>query len=448
MQHFDVIVIGAGPGGYVAAIRAAQLGMKTAIVEKSSIGGVCLNTGCIPSKTLLKHSKMVQNIKQAKEWGISTSALQVDYAKLTARKEEVVQTLTDGVGYLLKKNAITIFQGEAAVDKERTVTIGNEKIKGNHILLATGSKPFVPPIKGLDKIEYETTDTFFDLKTQPKKLAVIGGGVIASEIASAMTQLGTDVSLIEIAPDVLLTEEKDVRAALKNQLETQGIQIFTKAVIKEVKQNRVILADQEIAFDSILVAAGRKPNLQLAENLNLQLNQHKFVQVNESYETSEANFYAVGDLIGGYQLAHAASAEGIAAVHAMSGENINLDQHTIPRCIYTHLEAASFGMTEQEAADAGYDTAVTTSSFNGNSKAIVDGEAEGFIKMVTEKKYQEILGVFIAGPNATELIGELLGVKVSEGTMHELADIVQPHPALSEVIGESAHALFERAIHM
>ncbi|MFD1067006.1 dihydrolipoyl dehydrogenase [Oceanobacillus locisalsi] len=448
MQHFDVIVIGSGPGGYVAAIRAAQLGMKTAIVEKSSIGGVCLNTGCIPSKTLLKHSKMVHTINQAKEWGISTGALQVDYAKLTDRKSEVVQTLTDGVSYLLKKNAITIFQGEAAIDKERRVTIGNEKIKGNNVLLATGSKPFVPPINGLDEVDYETTDSFFDLKTQPNKLAVIGGGVIASEIASAMAQLGTDVTIIEIAQDVLLTEEEDVRSALKNQLENQGVQIVTKAAIKEVTQSKVILAEQEIAFDSLLVAAGRKPNLQIAENLQLQLNQNQFVQVHSSYETSVANIYAVGDLIGGYQLAHAASAEGIAAVHAMAGENIKLDQHAIPRCIYTHLEAASFGLTEQEAADAGYETAVTTSSFNGNSKAVVDGEAEGFIKIVTEKKYQEILGAFIVGPNATELIGELLGVKASEGTMHELADIVQPHPALSEVIGESAHALFKRAIHM
>ncbi|WP_174614614.1 dihydrolipoyl dehydrogenase [Virgibacillus ihumii] len=450
MKNFDVVVIGSGPGGYASAIRAAQLGKKTAIVEKSKVGGTCLNVGCIPSKTLLKHGEMVQTIKQANDWGIETGKTQIDYPKLTERKNEVVQTLTNGVSYLLKKNDVSIYEGEAVVQKDRTVLVGNEKIKGDHILLATGSKPFVPPITGIEEIDYETTDTFFDRAELPKKLAVIGGGVIASELASAVAMLGTEVTIIEIASDVLMTEEAELRHALKNQLEKQGIDIITQADIKEVQNGKIVLGSEEIPFDTLLVAAGRKPNLQIAEELGLEMDQNKqFVAVDKFYETSEKHIYAVGDLAGSYQLAHAASAEGLVAVHAMAGErNKQLNQNEIPRCIYTHPEAASIGLTEEEAIEAGYDVTVTRSSLNGNSKAIVAGEAEGFVKIVTEKKYQEILGVFIVGSRATEMIGELMGVKVSEGTINELAEVIQPHPALSEAIGETADALFGQAIHM
>jgi dihydrolipoamide dehydrogenase len=450
MKEFDVVVIGAGPGGYVPAIRAAQLGKKVAIVERKKIGGTCLNVGCIPSKALLRHSEMVEEIQKANSWGIKTGELSIDFPKLMKRKDQVVQTLTGGVQHLLKKNNITLFQGEASISDALVVSIGDVKIKGKDILLATGSTPFIPPIKGLDKINYHTTDSFFDLKELPKSMTIIGGGVISIELAFAMAPLGTKVTIIEVAPDILLTEDLDARKIIKKQLQKKNIQTIIKAKIQEVQKGKVILADQEISFDTLLVATGRKPNIEVAQELNLKMDaSNKFVAVNDDYETSKKHVYAVGDLVGGYQLAHAASAEGLIAVHAMNGDHPQpLDQTEIPRCVYTHPEIASFGLNEEQAKNAGYDVKITTSNLAGNAKAIAMGETEGFIKIISDHQYEEILGAVIVGANATELIGEILAMKHSEGTMNELASMVHAHPAISEAIGENANALLKQAIHM
>ncbi|MFJ7684359.1 dihydrolipoyl dehydrogenase [Peribacillus butanolivorans] len=450
MKEFDVVVIGAGPGGYVPAIRAAQLGKKVAIVERKKIGGTCLNVGCIPSKALLRHSEMVEEIQKANSWGIKTGELSIDFPKLMKRKDQVVQTLTGGVQHLLKRNNITFFQGEALISDALVVSIGDGKIKGKDILLATGSTPFIPPIKGLDKINYHTTDSFFDLKELPKSMTIIGGGVISIELAFAMAPLGTKVTIIEVAPDILLTEDLDARKIIKKQLQKKNIQTIIKAKIQEVQKGKVILADQEISFDTLLVATGRKPNIEVTKELNLKMDaSNKFVAVNDDYETSKKHVYAVGDLVGGYQLAHAASAEGLIAVHAMNGDHPQpLDQTKIPRCVYTHPEIASFGLNEEQAKNAGYDVKITTSNLAGNAKAIAMGETEGFIKIISDHQYEEILGAVIVGANATELIGEILAMKHSEGTMNELASMVHAHPAISEAIGENANALLKQAIHM
>jgi len=450
MKEFDLIVIGAGPGGYVSAIRAAQLGKKVAIVERKKLGGTCLNVGCIPSKALLKHSEMVEEIQKANSWGIKTGELSIDFPKLMKRKDQVVQTLTGGVEHLLKKNRITFFQGDATVTEDRVVSVGDDKLKGRDILLATGSKPFIPPIKGLDRVNYLTTDSFFDMKELPKSMVIIGGGVISVELAFAMAPLGTKVTIIEVAPDILLTEDLDARKIIKKHLQRKKVQTIIKAEIREVKQGKIILADQEITYDTLLVATGRKPNIEVAKDLNLKMDtSNKFVAVNDYYETSKKHVYAVGDLIGGYQLAHAASAEGLIAVQAMNGEKPQpLDQTEIPRCVYTHPEIASFGLNEEQAKNAGYDVKITTTSLAGNAKAIAMGETEGFIKIISDHRYDEILGAVIVGANATELIGEILSMKHSEGTMNELASMVHAHPAISEAIGENANALFKQAIHM
>jgi len=450
LKVFDVVIIGAGPGGYVSAIRAAQLGKTVAIVEREKIGGACLNVGCIPSKTLLKYSELVEGIKQANDWGIKTGEVSIDFPKLMNRKDQVIRTLTGGVSHLLKKNNVTVFQGEAKIKADLTVDIGAERISGKDILLATGSKPFVPPIKGLEEIDYLTTDTFFDLKKLPKSLVIIGGGVISVELASAMAPLGTKVTIIEVAPDILMTEDDDARKIIKKQLDKQSVQTIIKAKIKEVKENKVILSNQEIPFDKLLVATGRKPNIKLAQDLNLKMDEsNKFVAVNEVYETSRKHVYAVGDLVGSYQLAHAASAEGIVAVHEMAGDHsLNLDQTKIPRCVYTHPEVASFGLSEEQAKEAGYDVKVTMSSIGGNAKAIAMGSTEGFVKIISENNYEEILGAVIVGTGATELIGEILTMKHAEGTVTELATMIHAHPTVSETIGESANALFKQAIHM
>ncbi|MBZ5750337.1 MULTISPECIES: dihydrolipoyl dehydrogenase [Metabacillus] len=450
MKEFDVIVIGAGPGGYVSAIRAAQLGKRVAIVEKKKIGGACLNVGCIPSKTLLKHSEMVEEIQKANSWGIKTGELTIDFPKLMKRKDQVVQTLTSGVEYLLKKNKITLFQGEASITEDLVVSIGNDKIKGRDILLATGSRPFIPPIKGLDKVDYLTTDSFFDLEKLPKNMVIIGGGVISVELAFAMAPLGTKVTIIEVAPDILLTEDLDARNVIKKQLQKKNIQTIIQADIREVKKEKVMLVDQEISYDTLLIATGRTPNIEVLQNLNIKMDSsNKFVAVDDYYETSKKHVYAVGDMIGGYQLAHAASAEGLVAVHAMNGDMPQtLQQTEIPRCVYTHPEIASFGLSEEQAKNTHYDVKVTISQLAGNGKAIAMGETEGFIKIISDTKYQEILGAVIVGANATELIGEILAMKHSEGTMNELASLIHAHPAVSEAIGESANALFQQAIHV
>ena len=448
-DSYDLIVVGAGPGGYVAAIRAAQLGQKVGIVEKTNAGGTCLNVGCIPSKTLLEHGTKAHDIRKANDWGIETQAMKVNFSKLVQRKQHIVSTLTGGVKQLLKKNKVTFIKGEATVTKDLEVKVNNQTYQAKDIILATGSKPFIPPIEGLNDIKYETTDTFFDIETLPKQLAIIGGGVIATELASSMADLGVKVTMIEVNEDILLTEIEEVRELLKDHLKNQSIRILTGAKISKVTTSKVILDNHEdVSFDTLLVATGRQPNIKVAEDLDIDMD-GKFVQVDEHYQTTINHVYAIGDLVKGYQLAHSASSHGLHVVETLAGlKPTPVSPNNITRCIYTRLEAASVGLSESQAKEAGYDVSVTHSSFQGNAKALVKGEAQGFIKIVTDKAYGEVLGAFIVGPHATDLISEILGVKASEGTMNELSNIIQPHPSLSEAIGESADAYFGKAIHM
>lgn len=448
-DSYDLIVVGAGPGGYVAAIRAAQLGQKVAIVEKTNAGGTCLNVGCIPSKTLLEHGTKAHDIRKANDWGIETQGMKVNFSKLVQRKQHIVNTLTGGVKQLLKKNKVTFIKGEATVTKDLEVKVSNQSYQAKDIILATGSKPFIPPIEGLNDIKYETTDTFFDIETLPKQLAIIGGGVIATELASSMADLGVEVTMIEVNEDILLTEIEEVRELLKDHLKNQSIRILTGAKISKVTTSKVILDNHEdVSFDTLLVATGRQPNIKVAEDLDINMD-GKFVQVDEHYQTTINHVYAIGDLVKGYQLAHSASSHGLHVVETLAGlKPTPVSPNSITRCIYTRLEAASVGLSESQAKEAGYDVSVTQSSFQGNAKALVKGEVQGFIKIVTDKAYGEVLGAFIVGPHATDLISEVLGVKASEGTMNELSNIIQPHPSLSEAIGESADAYFGKAIHM
>ncbi|MCE2378351.1 dihydrolipoyl dehydrogenase [Staphylococcus haemolyticus] len=448
-ESYDLIVVGAGPGGYVAAIRAAQLGQKVAIVEKTNAGGTCLNVGCIPSKTLLEHGTKAHDIRKANDWGIETQGMKVNFSKLVQRKQHIVNTLTGGVKQLLKKNKVTFIKGEATVTKDLEVKVSNQSYQAKDIILATGSKPFIPPIEGLNDIKYETTDTFFDIETLPKQLAIIGGGVIATELASSMADLGVEVTMIEVNEDILLTEIEEVRELLKDHLKNQSIRILTGAKISKVTTSKVILDNHEdVSFDTLLVATGRQPNIKVAEDLDINMD-GKFVQVDEHYQTTINHVYAIGDLVKGYQLAHSASSHGLHVVETLAGlKPTPVSPNNITRCIYTRLEAASVGLSESQAKEAGYDVSVTQSSFQGNAKALVKGEVQGFIKIVTDKAYGEVLGAFIVGPHATDLISEVLGVKASEGTMNELSNIIQPHPSLSEAIGESADAYFGKAIHM
>jgi dihydrolipoamide dehydrogenase len=449
LKHFDLIVIGAGPGGYVAAIRAAQKGKKVALIEKSSLGGTCLNVGCIPSKTFLQHSEWIEKIKTANLNGISVEVKHIDYKRLVERKEKVVGSLVHGIEYLLQKNNITLIKGEAIVLENLVVMVNNQEFKSKDLILATGSKPFVPPIKGLDQVSYHTTDSFFDLKEQPKELVIIGGGVIGIELAFAMAPLGTKVTVVEVADDILLTEDYDAREMIKRKMDKLGIHYFTKATILNVTSNDVHLENQKIPYTHLLVATGRKANIEIAKALQLKLDEkEKFIEVNTNYLTSRNHVYAIGDIIGGYQLAHAASQEGLVAVAAILNESHSrLNQDEIPRCVYTHPEIASFGLNEEQARVKGYDVITKKMHFNSNGRAIAMGEPDGFVKLITEKKYHEILGAIVVGANATELINQILAVKHSEGRIEELSTLVYGHPNLSETIGETAESILFKAIH-
>src|SRR5699024_6790595 len=286
-KNFDLVVIGSGPGGYVSAIRAAQLGKKVAVVEKNKIGGTCLHVGCIPSKTFLEFGSAVEKMKQVQAWGITSSNITLDATKMTQRKNEVVQTLTGGVEGLLQKNKITYFHGEARVNDDLSVVIGKETIQAKDILLATGSTPFVPSIKGLETIDYMTTDTFFDMETLPKRLCIIGGGVISVELATAMAALEVKVTIVEVANDILLTEDEDARHVVKKHLQQQKIDIITKADIKEVQRNKVKLANTDIGFDQLLIATGRKPVTNIAKDLGLKMDDsNTFIKVDKTFETN------------------------------------------------------------------------------------------------------------------------------------------------------------------
>ncbi|WP_066568740.1 dihydrolipoyl dehydrogenase [Snodgrassella sp. CFCC 13594] len=450
MERFDLVVIGAGPGGYVAAVRAAQLGKKVAVVEAKAVGGTCLNVGCIPSKTFLKHSEWVQTLQEANHFGIENSITKIDITKLVKRKNSVVKSLQGGIKHLFGKYKIPLYSGLAAVSADKTVRIGNEQIRGEKILLACGSVPFVPPIKGLPEVPYVTTDDFFDLDKLPQQLIIIGGGVIGVELAFAMAPLGVQTTIVEVADDVLLTEDPEAREIVKQHLAKLGITLKVKAKIAGVMDKALQVDGQALPFDKLLVATGRKADLNLAASLKLKLSDNgKFIHVNADYQTSVPGIYAIGDAIGGWMLAHAASQEGIIAVERMfKGSQVDLNQNWVPRGVYSFPEIGSIGLSEAQAkAQYGDQVVVKKQPFAANGKAISANETAGFVKLITEKTYGEILGAVIVGAHATELIHTVGAVMQAEGTVDDLAQQVFAHPTISEVIGETAKSVLFKAIH-
>lgn len=450
-KSYDLIVIGAGPGGYAAAIRAAQLGKRVAIVEKQHVGGVCLNVGCIPSKIFLEYGAKVRDIQSANNWGIKTKHIDIDLNGLVQRKDQVVKTVTDDVRDALQQHNVDMIEGEAEVLEGLKVQVNQTIYTAEDIILATGTKPFVPPIEGLEQAHFETADTFFNMDALPKQLVIIGGGVIASEIASSMADLGVDVTILEKGDNILSSEIEEIHTHLSSYLKQQGVQIITNSETTKVNATTLeidgIDGPKEIPYETLLFATGRQPNVHVAKSLNLEQD-GKCLQVNEHYETSYAHVYAIGDLVPGYQLAHTASAHGKYVAEHIAGKHPEtINQEDIPRCIYTRLESASVGLSALQAQEAGYEVEVTTASFQKNPKAILKGEIQGLVKIVANKQDGKILGGFIVGPHATDLISEILGIKMAGGTLNDIAHIIQPHPSLSEVIGESAEASFGKAIY-
>ncbi|MFD2131943.1 dihydrolipoyl dehydrogenase [Pseudogracilibacillus auburnensis] len=456
-MKYDIAIVGGGPGGYVAAIRAAKLGLSVALVEGDALGGTCLNRGCIPSKTLLKHADALEQINKSSELSIEIEHYSFDLPKIIERKNTVIRQLKSGIQSLLRQNKITLYEGFGHVTDDKKVTIKTgekqETISAKNIILATGSQVFVPPINGLEAIDYYTSDTIFDIKEVPNHLVIVGGGVIGLEIACVFQAFGTKVEIVEMAERILPMEDVEASTFLQKQLETSGVIFHTNTKVTEFEQadnQKVIRMEQgeeefTLQTDAVLMCVGRRPNITGLEALSVAFD-GPFVKVNHKLETSVTGIYAIGDVIGGYQLAHAASNEGIRAVQHIAGES-NKKEALIPRCVYTFPEIASVGLSEVEAQEAGYRVKVKKVDLAANGKAIAANENKGFMKVIADEKYNEILGVVMVGAHVTEMISQATAFMHLEGTVEEMENMVFPHPTVSEAMFEAASAYLNKGIH-
>ncbi|AYO48627.1 dihydrolipoyl dehydrogenase [Streptococcus mutans] len=453
-DEYDMIVVGGGPAGYYAAIRGAQLGGKVAIVEKSEFGGTCLNKGCIPTKTYLKNAEILDGIKIAAGRGINFASTNytVDMDKTVAFKDTVVKTLTSGVQGLLKANKVTIFNGLGQVNPDKTVTVGSETIKGHNIILATGSKVSRINIPGIDSPLVLTSDDILDLREIPKSLAVMGGGVVGIELGLVYASYGTEVTVIEMADRIIPAMDKEVSLELQKILSKKGMNIKTSVGVAEIVEanNQLTLKlndGSEVVAEKALLSIGRVPQLSGLENLNLELERGR-IKVDDYQETSISGIYAPGDVNGRKMLAHAAYRMGeVAAENAIWGNVRKANLKYTPAAVYTHPEVAMCGITEEQARQEYGNVLVGKSSFSGNGRAIASNEAQGFVKVVADAKYHEILGVHIIGPAAAEMINEASTIMENELTVDELLRSIHGHPTFSEVMYEAFADVLGEAIH-
>lgn len=447
---YEVVVIGGGPGGYVAALHAAELGKKVALIESEFLGGTCLNRGCIPSKTLLKHAEIIESIEKAQSWGIETGELSFSLGKMKKRKDDVIQRLRQGISYLLSQGKIDVYEGFGQIEEGKVIKIESkekeERIQAERIIIATGSSPVIPPIEGLSSVNFDTSDTIFDIQNIPKSVVIIGGGVIGVEFACIFASLKAEVTVIEAADRIIPSEDVDASKILHKLLKKKGIRFYTSTKVTRVQEQNmqkivtcVDTKGKEHLFEAetLILSVGRKPNLSAIQNVDFEM-EGPFIKVNEKMETSIPSIYAVGDVVGGYQLAHVASAEGIVAANNAAGFNDEVDYKVVPRCIYTLPEVASVGITEEEAKKQGLSIRVERFDHAGNGKALASGESDGFVKIVYEENYGEIIGVTMVGSHVTEMISEASAFIYLEGTVEEVSKMIHPHPAVSESFYEAA----------
>lgn len=456
MKEYDIVVLGGGPGGYVAAIKSAQLGAKTALIEKETLGGVCLNVGCIPTKTLLRSARLYEELMNSEKFGIdilNKSAVSINLPNLMKRKESVVNKLTGGVKTLLKQNGVEVYNGFGEAVDKNTVTVNGEILKTKNLIIATGSKAFVPDAPGLkESIEkgYAVTSTeALTLDKIPKEFIVVGGGVVGIEFAVLYNALGSKVTVLEKF-DILTALDKELREAMRKNLKGKGIEIFTGIDIEGYDGNKVLCSisgDKKIfEGDRILISIGRRANLNGIQNLNLNID--KGIVTDERMRTNIDGIYAVGDVNGKYMLAHAASAEGIVAVENIMGKDDKIDYEKIPACVYGFPEVGMVGLTEEEALRRGHKIKVSTFPMAANGKAMAEGDTDGFVKIVADEQYGEVLGVHIMASHATDMISEAVTTMELEGTVFDLAKAVHPHPTLSEVVMEAAEGAVDKPIHI
>ncbi|HOE60269.1 MAG TPA: dihydrolipoyl dehydrogenase [Kiritimatiellia bacterium] len=458
MQDFDIIVIGAGPGGYPAAIRAAQLGKKTAIIEKEALGGTCLNWGCIPTKTLIASAERYHHATQSATFGVTAKGVTFDYAAMTARKAEIVDKLSGGVRMLLQSNGVELINGTARFEGPNRLSVlqpdGTTRwLSAVSIIIAAGSDSAMPAFLPKDKRVMDSR-AFLDLTELPKKLLILGGGVIGCEFACMAAALGADVTVVEMLEDIVTVLDRDVRRVLRKRMETLGITLLTGTPLTDiaVKKNKVTgtFKDQRVEGDVLLVAVGRKPNTALLDlaRAGIKTDERGTIPVNAQGRTNVASVFAVGDLVtGSIQLAHAATQQGVTAAEAAAGLKSKVER-ICPACIFTSPEIGLAGLTENMARQRGIAVKTAVFPFSALGKAMTAGETDGFVKWVCDPVTGQVLGAQAVGCHATELIAEAALAIRNELTVHEIGNTIHCHPTLSEAWMEAAHAFHDACIHL
>ncbi|NJD21894.1 MAG: dihydrolipoyl dehydrogenase [Melioribacter sp.] len=465
-KQYDIVILGGGPGGYVAAIRAAQLGFKTVIIDKDNLGGICLNWGCIPTKSLLKNAEIFDLMKNhSGEFGISVQGLSFDFNKIIKRSRDISDRITKNVELLIKKNKIDRMRGYGKLVSKNQIDILDESgkkidsVSSEKIIIATGARPKSVPAIPVDKKNIITSTEAMNLPAQPKDLIVIGAGAIGIEFAYFYNVLGTKVTVIEMMDQILPVEDKEVSEILHKNFKKRGIEIYTSTKVEkaEVKGKEVIVTIEkdgkkiELKSEKVLCAIGVTGNVEGfgLEELGIELYKNHIKVDKNTYETNITGIYAIGDVIGPPWLAHVASAEGIQCIEMIKGKNPNpIDYNNIPGCTYCNPQVASVGMTEAKARKNGYELKIGKFPFMASGKAFAVGEREGFVKLIFDAKYGELLGAHIIGPEATELIAELTLAKSMEATFETIIKTVHAHPTLSESIMEAAANAYGESIHI
>ena len=474
-EQYDVIVIGAGPGGYVAAIRAAQLGQKTAIVDKQWLGGVCLNVGCIPSKALLKNAELAHTLRErGQEFGFSFEDLKLDYSVAVKRSRQVSDRLVKGVGFLMKKNKIDVYMGTAHLSGPKTVTVSGAdgaatELSAKNIILATGASSLVPPAW---KVDGQNIVTYLEAILQeklPKSAIIIGAGAVGVEFATVWSSYGAEVTIVEMLPSLLPMEDEEIGKELKRAFDKRGIQSLVGHKVETVEATKAgvkvtvsavgdastspsaPLSEKTLEAEQALVAIGFHPNSKGLglEELGVKLDEHCFIEIDEKMQTNVPGLWAIGDVTGKLMLAHVGSAMGIIAAENIAGvETVTLDYEMMPRATYCQPRVASFGLTETQARERGYSIKVGRFPFQANGKALGLGDAIGWVKLVVDERFGEILGAHMIGPEVTELLPELTLARMMEFTPNEIARNVHAHPTLSEALMEAAHGAEGRPINI
>jgi dihydrolipoamide dehydrogenase len=465
LSKYDLAVIGSGPGGYVAAIRAAQWGLKTAVIEKDAfLGGTCLHVGCIPTKVLLHHAEIYDHFKNASEFGIEVKGLKFDWAAVLARKDKIVKKHSKGIEFLFRKHKIDTIRGWGRIAGPGKVAVENEgktsEIEAKNILLATGSEARGLPGVELDGKTVLTNREILSLPAVPKSLIVVGAGAVGVEFASIYNSFGAEVAVLEMLPRAVPLEDEEISAELEKAFRKKGIRVHTEATVQSVKKDpkgaTVTFQDkagksQTLAAEKVLIAVGRKPN---TENLGLEKTgarlERGFVHANSYLETGQPGLYAIGDIVAGLpQLAHAASMEGIIAVGKMAGKPVpEFDRRRVPNATYCEPQIGSIGLTEKQAREAGFKVKTGKFPFAANSKASILGQHEGFVKVVAEEKYGEILGVHVIGPLATEVIAESVAALQLEATLDDMMFTIHAHPTVWEAMGDAFASVRGLAINV